>query len=157
SVEFTVVGQPPPPRDKLPRAQYRVVTPGYFAALGVPLVAGRALSDADRAAGAPVVLVNQHMAKLWFAGRNPVGERIAIDDNDTRPRAVEIVGVVGDVKQTGLEDPATLDIYLPLAQVHPDYVGQMRNAFNLVVRTAGDPQSLAIPIKRAIQALDHDV
>jgi putative ABC transport system permease protein len=157
SVEFNVVGRPPAARDKTPRAQYRIATPGYFRALGIPLVAGRELSERDTAATQPVLLINQQMAERYFAGRNPVGEHLAIDDNDLGPRTLEIIGVVGDVKQLGIENNPTFDIYLPLSQTHADQISFLRNNLHWALRATTEPLTLAASVKRELQVIDRDV
>jgi len=157
SVEFNVAGRPPATREQTPRAQYRIATPGYFRALGIPLIAGREFSERDTAAAPPVLLINQQIAQRYFADRNPVGEHLTIGDNNQGPRTLEILGVVGDVKQMGLENSPTFDIYLPLGQTHADNVGFLRNNLHWVLRTATEPLALAAPVKRELQAIDRDV
>jgi putative ABC transport system permease protein len=157
SVEFTVTGRPPAVREQTPRAQYRIATPGYFRALGIPLITGRAFTALDAAAAPPVLLINQQVAQSFFADRNPVGEHLTIGDNNQGPRTLEIIGVVGDVKQSGPENSPTFDIYLPLSQAHPDNIGLLRNNLNWVIRTTTDPLALAASVKRELQAIDPDV
>jgi putative ABC transport system permease protein len=157
TVEFNVAGRPPAARDQTPRTQYRIATPGYFRALGIPLLAGREFSERDMATTPPVLLINQQIAQRYFADRNPVGEHLTINDNNQGPRALEIIGVVGDVKQLGLENSPTFDIYLPLAQAHADNVGFLRNSLHLTLRTANEPLALAASVKRELQAIDRDV
>jgi putative ABC transport system permease protein len=86
-----------------------------------------------------------------------VGDHLTIDDNNQGPRALEIIGVVGDVKQMGLENSPTFDIYLPLSQSHADNVGFLRNNLHWALRTATEPLSLAASVKRELQAIDRDV
>ena len=157
SVEFNVAGLPPATREQTPRAQYRIATPGYFRALGIPLIAGREFTERDAATAPPALLINQQIAQRFFAGRNPVGEHLTIDDNNQGPRALEIIGVIGDVKQLGLENSPTFDIYLPLGQAHADNIGFLRNNLSLVMRTAADPLALAASVRRELQDLDRDV
>ena len=157
SVEFNVAGRPPATREQTPRTQYRIATPGYFRALGIPLIAGREFTERDTATTPPVLLINQQIAERYFADRNPVGEHLTIDDNNQGPRMLEIIGVVGDVKQMGLENSPTFDIYLPFSQAHADNVGFLRNNLHLALRTATDPLTLAAAVKRELQAIDRDV
>jgi putative ABC transport system permease protein len=157
TVEFNMAGRPPATRERTPRAQYRIATPGYFRALGITLIAGREFNERDKAAARPVLLINQQLAQRYFGDRNPVGEYLTIDDNNQGPRALEIIGVVGDVKQIGLENSPTFDIYLPLRQVHADNIGLLRNNLHWALRTATEPQALAASVKRELQAIDRDV
>jgi putative ABC transport system permease protein len=157
SVEFNVAGRPPAVREKTPRAQYRIATPGYFRALKIPLIAGREFTERDVAAAPPALLINQQIAQRFFPDRNPVGEHLTIDDNNEGPRTLEIVGVVGDVRQFEPENSPTFDIYLPLGQAHADNVDFLRNNLHLVMRTATDPLAIAESVKREIQVIDRDI
>ena len=157
SVEFNVVGRPPAPREQTPRTQYRIASPGYFRTLGIPLMAGREFTEQDAASSAPVLVINQRLAQRFFSDGNPVGEHLSIDDNDQGPRALEIVGVVGDVKQSGPEGNPTFDIYLPLHQVHADSVRFLRTNLNLVIRTTTDPLALSTAVRLELQFVDRDV
>ena len=157
SVEFTVTGRPPAVREQTPRAQYRIASPGYFHALGIPLIGGREFTEGDTAAASPVLLINRQMAERFFAERNPVGEHLTIDDNNQGPRSLEIIGVIGDVKQLGPENSPTFDIYLPLGQAHPDNISFLRNNLHWVMRTTTDPLALAASVKRELQVIDPDV
>jgi putative ABC transport system permease protein len=157
TVEFNVAGRPPTTREQTPRTQYRIATPGYFRALKIPLVAGREFSERDTATTSPVLLINQQIAERYFAGGNPVGAHLTIDDNNQGPRTLEIIGVVGDVKQLGLENNPTFDVYLPMAQAHADNVGFLRNNLHWALRTATEPLALAAAVKRELQAIDREV
>ncbi|MFT3828541.1 MAG: ABC transporter permease [Opitutaceae bacterium] len=125
----------------------RVVTPGFFAALGVPLLRGRALAETD-AAGQPLVaVVNLALAhKLWPDLADPVGQRLRNGDG---PWAT-VVGIVGDMRQKGVDQPAAPEIYFAAAQ-HGEA------ALQLVVRTAGEPQALAGALRREFTALNPDL
>jgi putative ABC transport system permease protein len=157
SVDFTVAGRPPVPREQTPRAQYRIATAGYFRALGIPLLAGREFTERDGRQAQMVLLINQRLSQQFFADRNPVGEHLTIDDNNQGHRTLEIIGVIGDVKQFGPESPPTFDIYLPLEQTHPDNIGLLRNNLHLVIRTTSDPMTLSASVRHEIQAVDRDV
>jgi putative ABC transport system permease protein len=104
----------------VPLAQFRTVTPGYFDAVRIPVIRGRPIAESDVAAGRPVAVVSESLARDWLSGIDPVGARVLVDDNDGTPRPLEIVGVVGNVQQVALDAPVTWDIYLPYTQVHPD-------------------------------------
>ncbi len=155
SIEFTIVGRADIDRAKAPSANYRAIAPGHFRTLGVPLLSGRDVDARDLAESAPVVLISQTLARRHFPDRSPIGERIEIDD---RPwRTVEIVGVVGDVKYTGLDAEPTADVYVPYAQTPPDVSVWLANIFCLAVRTQGAPDRLIPAVQREIRALDRDV
>jgi putative ABC transport system permease protein len=127
------------------------VTPGYFQTMGIPLRRGRWLDQRDEAA-APVrpVLISESFAKRAFAGQNPVGQRIRFGGREGRPWD-EIVGVVGDVKQTSLAATETNAFYVATTQWL-----WVDNPMWLVVRTRGDPAALAPAIRQAIWSVDRD-
>ena len=102
-----------------PEAHYRMISPDYFRALGVAVKSGRAFTAADRSHAAPVVIVNETLARQFFAGRDPIGSQMRLGDGEKTPREVQIVGVVGDVRHYGLEREAVMEVYVPIAQV-PD-------------------------------------
>ncbi len=128
----------------LPRAEFRGASPEYFEALGVPVFAGRVFDPHDREGLEPVVVVSQGLARRHWGAEDPVGRRLSIDRGQNWSR---VVGVVGDVRQTGLaEDPPDL-VYLPFAQF-PGYTS------TLFVRTVGDPRPLADKVRAEVGALD---
>ncbi len=120
-------------------------------------MAGRELTEQDTPSSGPVLVINQRLAQRFFADRNPVGEHLTIDDNDQGPRALEIVGVVGDVNQFGPEGEPTFDVYLPLRQAHADSVRFLRPNLNWVIRASADPLALSTSVRRELQAVDRDV
>ncbi len=128
----------------LPRAEFRGASTDYFETLGVPLVRGRVFDPHDREGAEPVLIVSQGLARRNWGPEDPVGRRISIDDGKTWSR---VVGVVGDVRHTGLaQDPPDL-VYLPFAQF-PGYTS------TLFVRTIGDPRALADRVRAEVGALD---
>ena len=105
----------PAPTD-VPSSAFNVVEPGYFATMRIPLLAGRFFTDADTADSAKVVIVNESFAKRWWPNESPLGKRIKQGfPQDDRPFR-EIVGVVGDVAQEGLDLPIQTEVFLPFAQ-----------------------------------------
>ena len=138
-VDFTVEGSPPAREEDVPSVDYRMVSPGYVRAAGIPLLAGRELSEGDRSDAPPVGLVNRRLAERFFPGRSAVGARLLVGDGFTSPRPVEIVGVVGDVRDAGLDSEPGVTLYIPLPQVPKGVMVYARNMF-WVVRTSGDPE-----------------
>lgn len=138
-------------------AQYRLVTPDYFRVMKIPLRHGRAFEPHDKADRAPVAIVNESLASRFFPKGNAIGAHIQVDDNNTGPRPVEIVGVAGDVKHVSLEDKPTIDIYLPIAQVHEDGVALLTNSQYWVLRSNSDINSLEAAIRRELRSVDTDV
>ena len=131
-------------------ANYREISPGYFAALAVSLELGRTFSEADSATSHPVVIVNESLARRYFRGRNPTGEHV--NDNGLLS---EIVGVVGDVK-TYLDKPAEPTIFVPAPQARYATSKLFEGWFprSIVVETAGDPLALGQPVREAVAAVD---
>ena len=133
-IHFTRPERPPSKPENTPSTNYRIVTPDYFRAMGIPLLEGRHFTEEDNGDRLPVAIVSSVLAKNHFPDRSPIGQRVMIDDNDAQPRPVEIVGVVGPVKQANLETPAQPDMYLPLRQVHKDGVPFLRNSIYCVAK-----------------------
>jgi len=159
-VHFTRSDQPPAKREDTPSTNYRVVTPDYFRAMGIPLLAGRYFTDKDNGDRPPVAIVSCVLAKNHFADHSPLGQRVMVDDNDAEPRQIEIVGVVGPVKQTNLETPARPDMYLPLRQVHKDGVVWLRNSNYCVAkmnREVGGAAYSASQLRAALRDVDPNV
>jgi putative ABC transport system permease protein len=147
---YTIVGQPLPQTGDEPTALATFVTPGYFNAIGMRLVDGRLLSDRDTAASSPVVVVNESMARRAWPGERAVGKRIRSNLTFAGAAVREVVGVVGDVRQAGLQD-----------QVHPGYYVPHRQvpfgSMTFIVRTAGDPARAVPSLQRAIWNLNPSV
>jgi putative ABC transport system permease protein len=135
-------------------AQYRLVSPDYFRVMRIPLRQGRAFDSHDKDDRAPVAIVNETLASRFFPKGDAIGAQIQIDDNNTGPRHVEIVGVVGDVKHVSLEDKPTIDIYLPMAQVHEDGVSALTNSMYWVLRSNADTAALEPAIRRELRTVD---
>jgi putative ABC transport system permease protein len=123
----------------------------YFRALGVPLRRGRLFTERDRADAPPVALVDDELARRYWPGDDPIGKRIAFGDpSDSSTQWIEVVGVVGHVRQQGLDDDAHTQIYVPYSQ---DPTGQMA----LVARTTSEPTRALSAVRGAVQAIDRDL
>jgi predicted permease len=129
------------------------VTPGYFAAMGIPLRQGRLLEASDLPGGPEAVVISESLARRKFGKRSPIGQRARFGSetqDDKRPPDI-VVGVVGDVKQQSLAFGAPDAFYVAMGQwVWVD------NVQSLVVRTSGDPLALVPSIKRAIWSVDKN-
>lgn len=154
-------GQPLVQLSEQPELQVRVITPGYIQAMGIPLKHGRDLNEQDTADKPPAVLISESVAKRFFSGQDAVGKHLTLSFLPG-PGAREIVGIVGDVKQEGLdvrEEKPT--VYYPLAQdsaVSPAIGGkwQPRDLW-LVVRASGSPDTVIPAVKNAVQEMNHDM
>ena len=129
------------------------VTPGYFAAMRIPLRAGRLIGASDRPGEPENVVINESMARRLFGNRDPIGERVRFGPEMGGNRPWDyVVGVVGDVKQYSLAAPAPDAFYVAAAQW--DWVD---NVLTLVVRTSGDAAALVPSIKRAVWSVSSGV
>jgi predicted permease len=138
-----------PPEQSTPEADWRVVTPGYFSALGIRLIRGRFFDDRDTDTSAPVAIIDETMAKTYWPGEDPIGKRIHRGGaKSTRPWST-IVGVVGHVRYRTLEAQSRVQLYWPYAQ------GPWPSV-SLAVRTSLEPRSLAATIQREVLAIDPD-
>ena len=155
-VPFTVEGRAIE-RERVPIAQFRTVSPGYFEAARIPLKRGRTFSEADTERTRAVAVVNEELARRWLDGLEPIGARLLVDDNDGSPRPVEIIGVIGNVQQVALDGEPTWDLYLTYPQIHPDNVGAAASNMFWIVRTADDPMALASSLTRAVRRIDPEV
>ena len=132
-------------KDHHPEAFIRVVSDGYFEALGIALKSGRAFTESDRASSEPVVMVNETMASTLWPGQDAVGQMVTQDGGR------RVVGVVADVHHGGPESLGGSEMYLPMRQTG-DYA-----AMKLVVRTALPPDSLAAGIRTVLRPLDPNL
>jgi predicted permease len=140
--EFAVDGYP---NQKSQLAEARWVTPDYFSAMRIPLIAGR-LFTADEKPEAHAIIVNQSFAGRYFAGRNPIGGRVSRQDDPTRWSTV--VGVIGDVRSTSLEKPAEPQIYALELEIGGGYIA---------VRSSLPAKSIAATIRKLLHGLDPNL
>jgi putative ABC transport system permease protein len=124
------------------------VSPDYFKVMRIALKRGRLFDDGDRRGSAGVALISQSCAKAIFPGEDPIGKHIQLGGRDDKGEWLTIVGIVGDVRQYGFDQPSAMEAYIPIAQNN-------QFGFNLVVRTAGDPRSFAQTVRVAFQAVDQ--
>jgi putative ABC transport system permease protein len=150
STEFVIEGRSAPKLGDEPGADIRVADPGYFSAMGIPLLAGRSFTERDTARSARVVIINETLAHRFWPNpkESPVGQHITMKDWGP-PLTGEIVGVVGDVKGDGLDVTVGPMLYWPYTQF-----GQIFNT--MVVRSDDDPLRLASAVKSAIWSVDED-
>jgi putative ABC transport system permease protein len=142
---FTIEGRPPLPPGQFMDALNRSADPGYFQAIGIPLKRGRFFRPSERLENSRVMIISERMAKQFFAGEDPIGQKVNLGDN----KPYEVVGIVGDVrKQLNIEPEPTM--YTPL------YAG-MWGIGSLVVQGSVPPSSLALPIQKEVAALDPDL
>jgi putative ABC transport system permease protein len=148
---YTVEGRAIPPGQTPPIAAQLLISPGYFATIGAPVVAGRAFTPADGAGALPVILINRAMARQVFPGEDPIGRRLALGDPTSDPLWVTIVGVVGDVRYSGLDLPPEPTMYTPYEQ------DNWWPSMFLILRADGDLASTASGVRRVVAGLDAEM
>ena len=154
-VHFNRDAFPPKGPDDYVMAGLRVVTPGYFETLGVPLRRGRMLTAADRDGAPGVVVINESMAHQYFPGLDPVGQVMQLGtEPDREVPKLEVVGVVGDVRQS-FEAGSKAEIFVPYGQYPHPVLTPLYLDTALLVRTAGDPWSVVGPLRTILRDLDR--
>ena len=147
NVVFTIPDRPPSAPGEFLTANFSSATPGYFRAMGIPLVAGRGFEDADHAAAPFVAVVNRAMADRYFPGQNPIGQVVRI----LGPKPRTIVGVIPDLRQRALQIPSEPEIHAPHTQFPA-------GGMFLVVRGRTDrPERLAASVRAAVRSMDRDL
>jgi putative ABC transport system permease protein len=136
-------------------ADWQVASEGSAETLRERLVRGRLLGRADDENAPDVAVINEAMARRYWAGQDPVGRRFRIGP-PSRPW-VEVIGIVGDVRHNGITGTVKAKFYRPYSQFHRSRGGNATRDLALVVRTDGDPLRLAAPIREAVRGLDPSV
>jgi len=139
-------GQPAVPLAQRPLFNIQTFTPGYVETLRTPVLRGRSFTAHDGASDPRVAIVNETTVRRFWPRENPIGKRIWLG---RLPNAVQVVGVIGDVRNVGLATDTQPEIYLPIAQLPWDFM-------NLIVRTEGDPHRMAAGVRSAVLATDRD-
>lgn len=148
---FSVEGRAAPSDMNLPFALFRVVSPDYFRAMGIPLLRGRYFEAQDSPDTTPVTLINRRLAEQYWPGEDAIGKRLKVGPADSPNAWLTVVGVVGDVRQTGLH-AQKLDFYVPYMQERRSFMAPR----DLVVRTKADPAVIAAAVRKAVWSVDKD-
>ncbi|MFL6227274.1 MAG: ABC transporter permease [Pyrinomonadaceae bacterium] len=147
SYSFVITDRPEPPPGQGLSASARFTTPGYFRAMGIPLLRGRIFTEQDRADAPAVLVVNEAFARRYFSGEEVLGKRLRLGFNRIEG---EVVGVVGDVRGSNLSEPGTPEYYIPQSHAAS---GDM----SLVVRTStSDPAALTPALRQVVREMDKD-
>jgi macrolide transport system ATP-binding/permease protein len=146
--KIAIPGWDPGTGTQYPRVLYSSVQPGYFQTIGTPLLQGRLFDTRDGEAGAPVVVINEAMAKRYWPDGNAVGRQVLIGGPEGR--SAEVIGVVSTGKYRLLAEPPMPYFYRPYPQAY-------QPRMTLLVKTAGDPASVVSAVRREVQALDEDL
>ena len=145
-LSFTIQGLPTPKPNEEPSANYRVVSPNYFQAMGIPLVRGRTIGGRDVDKSPLVAVVDQKFVERHFPDKDPIGQRIDIGNGTDG--FFEIVGVVGNVRDASLDTNPAPTMYVPFGQ--DPFSGMW-----VVARTTGDPTALSAAVRQTIQGIDR--
>jgi putative ABC transport system permease protein len=154
AVPFSLATQSPAERDRV-RANFRAISPGYLSTVGTRVLQGRSFAETDGSNAPRVALVSAALAERVLPG-GALGQQLLINDNNTGPRPIEVVGVVENVRLTALDLAAELDIYIPLRQLHQDWVPMLRNNQFWMVRTDSDPAAFHATFLAQVRAIDPD-
>lgn len=140
-------------------ARLRIVTPGYFNAIGTPIIKGRAFDDHDMRSGQKVMIISRSLAETFWPGQDPLGRRIACcePNPDGSPSLKVVVGVADDVYWQGPMQPISPEFYLPMSQIPGEAWNWIQRTMYIVARTDGDPAALAPALRRITAAVDPAV
>jgi macrolide transport system ATP-binding/permease protein len=141
-------GRPEPPAEEMPSAFYENISPGYFAAMGIPLLAGRDFAQGDTAKSSGVVIVNETLAQQFWPGENPIGKRL--HSGNTGAGMLEVVGIAKNGKYQSLGELPALIIYYPISRVYATNAA-------LVVRTDIDAASVISSVRGEVRKLDPNL
>jgi putative ABC transport system permease protein len=148
--------KPAPPLDEVPQAQFRIASAGYFAAAGIAILDGREFAERDTARGAPVAMVSEAFASRHWSGQSAVGKHLRIVQAPPSPD-LEVVGVVRNVKQYGLDGSPTPDLYVPIHQMPPSQTSLIVGRMYWVLRARANGRVIAGAVRDAIHTVDPDV
>ncbi len=149
--DITLEGMALPKPGSFPHPDVHVVSPGYVSTLGVRLLRGRAFTNADNENAPQVGMINELLAQRYFPSENPVGKRLMFGRPSAKnpPKWIAVIGVVGNTKLYGLENPSRLEVYVPFQQ-------SIRGDMNLIVKSGNNPAALTSAIRHVIHSLDKD-
>ena len=146
---FNMLDRPLPPHETPPGVPYRIITPDYFTTIGVALRKGRLLTVDDGVEGKRAVVISESVERRFWPGESALGKQIYMGAPDNRIfQDATIVGVVGDVKQAGLDEASSETVYIPQKMV------RFANSFSVVIRTQVAPATLVSAARGALQRID---
>jgi len=146
--DMTIEGRSP--EDYVREVRHKEITPDYFRAMGIQLISGRFFDSSDHDKSLPTIIVNEALARRSFAGEDPIGKRLTFNKPTQKPTWQTIIGVVRNEKQDSLSAE-------PKPEIYQSYLQNANNEMTFIVRTAGDPRSLAAAVRDEIRALDKDL
>jgi len=144
---ITIEGQGPYEPGRQPLAEFRAISPDYFRTLSIPLISGRFFTAQDQSNSVPVVIINQTLAQIYMRDQDPLGKRIRVIGNDWRV----VVGVVGDVRQSGVTQSARAEVFVHIPQA---IYTPLTQTMSLAVRTAAEPEAMISGVRKVVQEID---
>jgi predicted permease len=144
---YAVIGRPLPPPSDRPLAIRHLISPNRFNVLGIPIKAGRDFNEHDTPASAPVIIINEAMAKQLFPNENPLGQKLI---TGMAQMTAEIVGVVADVHTASLTAPPVPEMFYPVLQRPENFIG-------ILIATDGDPSALTASVRAALREVDPGI
>ena len=151
SLNFYIEGQPRLALADQPRAKFRAASPGYFAALGIPLVRGRLLDASDGEQTPKVVVLNEAAARRYWPGQDPIGKRIIAGEGTEWST---VVGVIANVKHAGLDEETSPETYYHYLQIPPVIISVAEGTMFLAIRTSVEPAALMPSVRNELRTLD---
>jgi putative ABC transport system permease protein len=155
-IPFTVVGRAFS-QEETPEAEYRIVSSMYLNVMHIPVLAGREFSESDTDQTRLVCHINETLAKRYWPAGDAIGAHVMLNDNNSGPREAEIVGIIHDVRDRGLETSSSFDIYIPIRQTHEDSIAWLQNHQHWVLRTQNDPLAVADTFRQQVRQVDAEV
>jgi predicted permease len=156
AMDIELPDRPAPPPDAVPQAHFRIASAGYFAASGIVVLDGREFTARETAGSAPAVVVSEAFAARHWPGQSAVGKHLRIVQTPRLPE-YEVVGVVRNVKQYGLDGAPTADLYVDIHQMPPGQASLIAGRMYWVVRARGSGRVAAGAVREAIHAVNPDV
>jgi predicted permease len=148
---YSVVERPTPGPQDLPVTLVNMADTAYFQTMRISLLAGRALSDQDRTGGPAVAVINEEIARAWWKDpRSAVGQHIKLGGPHMEGPVIEIVGIVANVPQIGLDSPPLPEIYFPAAQ-------RVDAAMVVMIRTRSNPESMIATVRQTLASIDGNI
>jgi putative ABC transport system permease protein len=152
--QFYVSNRPKPSPSELPLAMFYITSPGYLKAMGIPLQQGRFFEESDTLTSAPVMVIDENMAKQYFPGEDPIGQHLSMPTGPDKAIEFQIIGVVGHVKQQNLDTTEGAivgsQMYISTNQVPDEFISP---GSTLVVRTSADPSGYLPAIRSALTSV----
>ena len=150
--DFTIAGRPPLPKGRGQLANHRWADPGYFSAIGIPILRGHTFDETERPGHATEVIISDALARQYFPGEDPVGQHLITRNT----RSYQIVGVVGDTRLTAGEPPHPM-VYFSIYASGSVNATDFTNGATLVIRSGEDVTQLALPAQKIFQQMDPDL